>query len=1218
MVYRKNVARSGGEGRNGSMWNRRAMQWRVRSRPLMILFSLIFLICAMAGSPVLGADSRDDVRVVSMSPSQVIVELILPEFSIERVQGPDGEAYARVHVPGWGATARPGYPELPFKRVLLSVPQQGAEGVEILEDVSESTFEPGVCPVPRWLVSDEGEAVSVFFKDTAAYDSPGFYPEAPATLGSLSVLRGVPAAPLDIHPFQWNPATGELKYHRRIRLAVHMGGTGATPNGRTTGSPSPSDPFESLKKRTLINHAPGTAAARRIEAPIGPKPAAPPDQALRLEVPEAGIYRLTYEDMAALDVPPGIDPQTFQLFNGGNEVAIHVTAAGDVFGPGDTLLFYGQAVDTRYTGTNVYFLRWGQGTGLRMGEIDGTVTGTGTSATVFDDVLHVEENHILWESMPGAPELDFWFREKLTAPQRVDYALDIPSPDPAAGEAVVRVAFQGRSTSSPHPNHHTVVRLNDVEIGNAWWDGAVSYVMEAAVPQTLLGDGTNIVSIDLPGDTGAAVDIVYVDWMEVAYTRLLKAVEDALEFTVAGDGRMKATVTGWSDPDVRLLNVTDPAHPEWVTRFTVEPDGAGYRLVFEDEVHGVKSYLAAAGERTMPPLQPTLWRSAGLKRPENGADWILVTGKDMIDAVQPLARLREARGLRVKVVSMADVYDEFNFGLADPSALKSFLQYAYESWSPPAPTYVFLLGDATIDYRDWLGSGKKNIVPPHLSLTSLGATPEDNWYVCMDGPEDVLPDMFIGRMPANGPDMARTVIDKIVGFESSPWPVPERVLLAADNNEATFENLNESMVPYLPPEVGTDRVYLGKYADVEAATADIVSYLNAGAILAHYVGHGSVTNWSGEYLFDSEDVPFLSNADRLTFVVAMTCLNGYFAQPFHYCLAEELTGAPGKGAVASFAPGGLGFVWEHELLDTALFSNLFENRESVVGPAAMGAKIAAYGKGATEDVLRTFTLFGDPAVRLKISRNDGPLIDIRANGLDGPVRVLPSENVKVTVSLVPGAQSGRVCDWWLSAGTPSGTCRLDPQSSWSCSTWPLVLGTAGLFEISSASVPDMPLPAGIHTFAFGLDARADGIVDGLDWYDYVNVISAPDGPSSIQDVVPNVQADSRDTHLDIESGRPVKWTLSLDPGSQAGLDCDWWIGASTPFGTFWYDLASGWQASSTPRPTFTGGLFQVKLTELLDDSLPAGIYTFFFILDRHPDGTLDDISWFDLVNVVCR
>jgi hypothetical protein len=1157
------------------------------------------------------------VRVISMSASEVIVELTLPQFTIETVQGPDGATYSRIHSPGWAITARAGYPELPFKRVLLELSNQGTPKVEILQDHCETRQGYLIYPVPQQSLSDEGKPVTTFFKDADAYANSGLYPQTAATLGRPAVLRGTRVAPLDIQPFQWNPATGELKCHARMRLKVLLGGAESVFPANAERFSSPEKGFQTLKERILVNNSVGKLTVSAPASKTANTPQAVLAEALRLEVAQDGIYRLTYEEMAAAGVPSGIDPRTFQLFNKGNEAAIHVTAGGESFGPVDSILFYGEAVDNRYTGANVYFLYWSRETGRRMGEIDGTVTGAGTPVTAFDDVLYIEENHTLWEGMPGAPELEYWFWERLTAPRRADYAIHVPSRDGGAAEATLKVIFQGRSTASPHPNHHTVVYLNGTEIGNDLWDGAVPYVQEMTIPHALLTDGANTLGIDTPGDTGASVDIVYFNRMELAYKRLLQAGDDTLRFTVREDGRMKMTVSGLGSPDVQVLDITDPARPNRVTCITVESDGESYRVLFEDDVLGAKSYCVTTADRTGTPAQMALWQSTGLERPENGADWILVTGQDMVAAALPLAQFREAQGLRVKVVGMADVYDEFGFGLVDPGALKAFLQYAYENWVPPAPTYVFLMGDADTDYRDYLESGKRNVVPPHLCHTSLGVTPEDNWYVCMDGPDDVLPDMFIGRVPASGPDMAETAVAKIAGFENSQWPTSERVLLAADNNETSFEDLNESLVPYLPSRFEVDRVYLRQYSSVGPATADIIAHLDQGVIITNYVGHGNVTDWAGEHLFDSGDVPLLSNPDRLSFVIAMTCLNGYFSQPFRYCLAEEFVAAENKGAIAAFAPSGLGYVWEHNLLDTALFSNLFEEKESVIGPAAIGAKIRAYGQGMTQDAMRTFILFGDPATRLKIPQNDVPLPDIRANGLEGPVWSAPTEPVNISVSLFPGNPAGRVCDWWLSAGTPMGTYWCSPYPNWNRSSWPLSTGSMGLFAVPSTPILDRPLPVGVYTFAFGLDADPDGTLNSLDWYNYVNVISS-DGPSPVTDVIPDVKANGQDQEWITTPDETVDITLSLDPGSQDGVVCDWWIGVSTPYGVFWYDVSGGWQSFPVAHPTVIGGLFQVGPTGLLSRAVSSGIYTFFFILDQVPNGILDDISWYDLVNVISR
>ena len=44
----------------------------------------------------------------------------------------------------------------------------------------------------------------------------------------------------------------------------------------------------------------------------------------------------------------------------------------------------------------------------------------------------------------------------------------------------------------------------------------------------------------------------------------------------------------------------------------------------------------------------------------------------------------------------------------------------------------------------------------------------DNWYADLD--DDQLPDVSIGRLPADSPDDLRTMVDKIIAYERRPAP----------------------------------------------------------------------------------------------------------------------------------------------------------------------------------------------------------------------------------------------------------------------------------------------------------------------------------------------------------------------------------------------------------------------------------------------------------------
>ena len=254
--------------------------------------------------------------------------------------------------------------------------------------------------------------------------------------------------------------------------------------------------------------------------------------------------------------PSGIDHDLYQLFNGQTEIALKVVSGTS--GPlsaGDYLEFYGQGVDTQYTGTNVYMLRWDSSSGKRMAE-ENAEDGTAGEIDSFHDVISKEVNRELWANTPGAPDVDYWFWEKIDAPKTRNYTLTIPFPTTSQDNAEVRVTYQGRSTASPHPNHHTMVYVNDNLVSdddNSRWDGDDLYVQEMPLTSNPFVDGNNTVKVYAPGDTGAVIDTIYLNRIEIECDRLLKAVDDELAFSVDGSGLVGLTVKKFlvkSNPDL--------------------------------------------------------------------------------------------------------------------------------------------------------------------------------------------------------------------------------------------------------------------------------------------------------------------------------------------------------------------------------------------------------------------------------------------------------------------------------------------------------------------------------------------------------------------------------------------------------------------------------------------------------------------------------------------
>jgi hypothetical protein len=100
-------------------------------------------------------------------------------------------------------------------------------------------------------------------------------------------------------------------------------------------------------------------------------------------------------------------------------------------------------------------------------------------------------------------------------------------------------------------------------------------------------------------------------------------------------------------------------------------------------------------------------------------------------------------------------------------------------------------------------------------------------------------------------------------------------------------------------------------------------------------------------------------------MIMMSCLLGFFDHPERQALAEELLLAKDGGAIAVFAPSSLTLSSDQGPLDHALLKALLSGEVPTVGLAIMEAKRSLpWETQGQRDVIETFTLFGDPALRL--------------------------------------------------------------------------------------------------------------------------------------------------------------------------------------------------------------------------------------------------------------
>jgi hypothetical protein len=666
-----------------------------------------------------------------------------------------------------------------------------------------------------------------------------------------------------------------------------------------------------------------------------------------------------------------VGPQNLRLSTGGQPVAFSLVGEGN----NRSLRFYGQGLRaSSYDGQNVYLLaadpasQSPEATGNTIFAAPAEPAPGLRPVQVVSDTVHVEEQR-QYRSQVGAGD-DRWFWQPLFAPAETQ--LVIRTPHAASGSGELRLRVWGSSSAAVDPDHRLLLSLNGTPIADHSWDGVGAHVITAGVPPGLLQPDDNKLTLTAPGDTGAKADSLLVDWAEISYPRQLILDGASLEFSGQAPGFMVRVPDDAESRSLVLWDITDPAHPASLTGYEVEDD----RLTFASD-NTARRYLIStpAGARQPRAIAPAA--KTDLPDWPGGADMIIVTVPEFREALEPLAAERRRAGLRVAVVDVAAVYDAFTDGRAGPEAIRALVLHAIAHWTPPAPRFLLLAGDASYDPHGYLKGPEHDLVPTQLVDTRFtGWTASDVWYAVPEeqaGADQAAlePLLAVGRFPAQTPEQMSAMVAKTLAYEreqvGAPWS--DSALLLVDNDDPGFEVVADRFA---------NNVGQGYRSEIVALTGDgsqarhrLLQAMDEGVGLLGYFGHGSMTLWAQEKIFDNEDVPRLSNRDHLPIVFTVTCLSGLFNHPTAVSLGEELLRADNGGAVAALVPSSAGGLPDQRFLADALAKSLAKARTpgnadtTSLGQAIQSAQaeLPKESAGAREMGL-TFNLLGDPSLSI--------------------------------------------------------------------------------------------------------------------------------------------------------------------------------------------------------------------------------------------------------------
>ncbi len=665
--------------------------------------------------------------------------------------------------------------------------------------------------------------------------------------------------------------------------------------------------------------------------------------ALKIDVSRDGWYRLSAAELSTHGFNAG-QMGSWQMFADGQEQAILTLSDGSVE-------FYGRALGSPESNTRVYWLVGGHAAPRRIKsqkiEFDENAAEGVTRLTVERQDRTVRATSV------HNGDRENWYAAIINGQESLS-SLNLNDVAAENGEtAVVSLNIQGLTGIA----HNIAVTLNGNVIGQISLESSARNEWSATVPAAGLQNGENIIGLrSLNGSS----DVSLLETAAISYPRHAKAVNDQMQLQLEAGRSIK--LTGFSGEMVNLYDISDPARPVLYGAIGRAEENGAYSITVP--ASPVTRNLLALG-MSVAALSADAMKlnsASALRASANRADFVILAPAAFHQQLSALKAKRESEGLRTMIVDIEDVYDEFAAGVHTAQGVKDFLQYAKESWNSK-PSYVLLVGDATADPRNYsgLGGAQADLIPTGWVDTDTMEASSDETLADLNG--DGISEIAIGRLPVRGTDDLAAMLAKILASEPMKLSVANSrgALTVADNNIGyDFIAGNQNIRQALPAEMSVGIVNR-QDGDASSVRQQITERISAGPLVVNFFGHGSTGVWTGGNIFNLNDVSALTNEQRPSLVVMLTCLNGAFAEQ-NETMAEAFLKAQHGGAFATWSLTSMNYADVQEAMGTVWYGALMNG--SRLGDAAKQAKSAVDHR----DTRTTLVLLGDPTQRIVTQR----------------------------------------------------------------------------------------------------------------------------------------------------------------------------------------------------------------------------------------------------------
>lgn len=373
-----------------------------------------------------------------------------------------------------------------------------------------------------------------------------------------------------------------------------------------------------------------------------------------------------------------------------------------------------------------------------------------------------------------------------------------------------------------------------------------------------------------------------------------------------------------------------------------------FRSIFWDQVFADIIY----NYNDIPPIDYHKSRSF---RKEDGCDFLILSPNksEFLQWADTIRRFRNEQGIYTKIITTEEI------GSNNPDVIHDFIEEIYQTWNP-VPSAILILGDHHNGNDGVLSYSFHDHPEPVTSYAT------DNYYI--DFTNNDLPDIVIGRIPANNEMELQVMIKKYINYETSPPTkysfYKNPLSICGYQSNLWFQMCSESISGYMRQALGKNPIrinelcnwsienspltdpwsfapntelplnYFGQnglaYIPLKPADVgpwgggnadDIISAIDSGSFMVLLRDHGG-----SEYFavpeFTIEDAKRLNNPHYPTHFFSMACFNGSFNYGYP-SLIETLYGHNQGGIISGTAASTWSWSFYNDCITWGMFDNLW-------------------------------------------------------------------------------------------------------------------------------------------------------------------------------------------------------------------------------------------------------------------------------------------------------